>query len=102
KEDYNYEISLELAEGIIMDFDKNNNPIGLEILDASKFFKVPSKQYLSNFNSVNMTVKITEKTICVALKVGFNVHHKQEFSLNDVLTINNINAPIMETSMVIA
>ena len=34
--DGDYEISEEIREGIIIDFDKNNEIIGIEILDAKE------------------------------------------------------------------
>jgi len=47
-DDYDYEESTELEEGIILDFDVNGIPVDLEILDASKVLNVPDKQYLFN------------------------------------------------------
>jgi uncharacterized protein YuzE len=56
KDDYEYKESVELDERIILDFDKNDISVALEILDASKIFDVPDKQYLSNKESVNMSI----------------------------------------------
>ena len=47
-DDYTYNRSIELQEGIILDFDENNVPVALEILDASKLLKLPNKHYLTN------------------------------------------------------
>ena len=44
--DYNYNFSEFLDKLVVMDFNKNKIPIGIEILNASKVFK--SKKYLLN------------------------------------------------------
>jgi hypothetical protein len=40
KDEYNYENALELGNEVILDFNTNNIPVVLDILDASKFFNV--------------------------------------------------------------
>ena len=36
KRDFTYNETIEMDEGVLLDFDVNNVPISLEILDASK------------------------------------------------------------------
>ena len=48
-EDYEYEVSLELDNGVILDIDKEGKPVAFEFLNASKYsiwIKVISKIYL--------------------------------------------------------
>jgi uncharacterized protein YuzE len=47
-----YEISEEIREGIIMDFNKNNEIIGIEILDA--------KERLSPYSVAEMSFKFSK------------------------------------------
>jgi len=49
-----YEISEEIREGIIVDFDKNNKIIGIEILDA--------KERLSPSSVAEMSFKFSKWT----------------------------------------
>ena len=51
KRDFTYAKTVEMDEGVLLDFDINNVPISLEILDASKIFKVP-KGSLNNPSSL--------------------------------------------------
>jgi len=99
KDDYEYKESVELEEGIILDFDKNDIPVALEILDASKIFDVPDKQYLSNRESVNMSIRITDKVISLEIRVMVNIHNNKGVKTMDSSTINNINAPSMKTEL---
>ena len=46
-EKFKYLESVEMEDGIILDFDVNNRPVSLEILDASKRLNIP-KESLNN------------------------------------------------------
>ncbi|MDR2830670.1 MAG: DUF2283 domain-containing protein, partial [Methanobrevibacter sp.] len=81
KEKYDYKTSLELETGVILDIDENNNPVSLEILDASKVFNVRNKKNLVNFNDVNMSIKVTEQVISVEVKVSTMFHQKKEVNV---------------------
>ena len=96
---YEYQESIELEEGIILDFDTNNIPVAIEILDASKVLNVPDKQYLSNRKKIKMKISISEKVIEVHLNVNIEIHNKKEIMSFNSLAINDINAPVMETEL---
>jgi uncharacterized protein YuzE len=99
KDDYKYKESLELEEGIILDFDEDNFPVALEILDASKILKIPDKQYLNNRKSVKMNICITDEIISLEVEVGVIIHHKNDIKILDSSAINDIKAPAMKTEL---
>ena len=100
-DDYTYNRSIELQEGIILDFDENNVPVALEILDASKLLKLPKKHYLTD-RSISMHIEVSEELITVLLNVEIKIHNKEELKPIEFSTINNINAPIMNQELVTA
>ena len=98
KRDFTYAKTVEMDEGVLLDFDINNLPIFLEILDASKIFKVP-KGSLNNPSSFNMKVCVNEDSIKidVIMEVVIDYHH--ENTKLDSLVNNYANIPSMETTL---
>jgi len=94
---YDYKISLELEEGVILDFDMNNNPVALEILDASEIFKLKDNDLLNHIKKLNINVEVTEKVIRVKVKIEFNVQNKVS-SLKSIV-LNTIKVPAMQTEL---
>ena len=47
-ENYEYQRSLELEYGVILDFDTQNRPVSLEMLDASKKLNLNKNEYLND------------------------------------------------------
>jgi uncharacterized protein YuzE len=81
---YNYEKShpeesVEINEYIVMDIDKNNKIIGLEIFDASAFFgafnKEVDKKFLSNLKEIMIEQKEMRNNwfLVIALNSGNSV-----------------------------
>ena len=98
KRDFTYAKTVEMDVGVLLDFDINNLPISLEILDASKIFKVP-KCSLNNPSSFNMKVCVNEDSIKidVIMEVVIDYHH--ENTKLDSLVNNYANIPSMETTL---
>ena len=98
KRDFTYAKTVEMDVGVLLDFDINNLPIFLEILDASKIFKVP-KCSLNNPSSFNMKVCVNEDSIKidVIMEVVIDYHH--ENTKLDSLVNNYANIPSMETTL---
>lgn len=97
---YKYRESIELADNIIIDFDVNNIPVALEILDASKFFHV--KPYaLRNFG-LDMNIQIKKDKISLNAKFMFFIHHKKEEVPVNVGTVNDIELPSIQTNYAVA
>jgi uncharacterized protein YuzE len=93
---YQYSESIELGDNIILDFDKNNVPVALEILDASKFFHV--KQYVLRNFRLDMNIQIKKDKINLNAKFIFFIHHKKEEVPLNVGTVNDIELPAMQTN----
>ncbi len=56
-----YEISEEIREGIIVDFDKNNEIIGIEILDAKERLSPSSVAEMSfKFSKVELMKEVVK------------------------------------------
>ena len=98
KRDFTYAKTVEMDEGVLLDFDINNVPISLEILDASKIFKVP-KGSLNNPSSFNMKVCVNEDSIKIDVRMSLlNEYHHENTKL-DSLVNNYANIPSMETTL---
>ena len=67
KKDYTYRESIDFDVGVFLDFDVNDFPVNLEILDASKRMNV-DKKFLINPNG-NVNININSELI--ELKVIF-------------------------------
>ncbi len=79
--DFSYEETVEMDDGLLLDFDINNVPVSLEVLDASKRFDL-SKESLNNIVCFKMDVCVDEKTISINAKIGVlinNVENEQFF-----------------------
>ena len=95
-DDYDYKTSLELETGIMLDFDINNLPVSLEILDASKVFKV-KKDLFSNIKKVDMLIEVTEELIRVEVELEFNIPSK--ISSLKSMVLNTIKAPVLQAEL---
>ena len=98
KRDFTYAKTVEMDVGVLLDFDINNLPISLEILDASKIFKV-AKGSLNNPSSFNMKVCVNEDSIKIDVRMSLlNEYHHENTKL-DSLVNNYANIPSMETTL---
>ena len=93
-EDYEYCESLELEDGIILDFSNEGIPVALEILDISDLFSV-EKDCFENIKNINVTIEITNSSISLNLLIESLRENKiinQPFS---TISKNIINVPEM-------
>ena len=90
--DYKYNISVELNNNVIMDFDKNNQPVALEILNASKVLNV-GKFSLKRINSVDLTIVVNKDLICVNGNIVVEVHNKETELFLEPSTTNDLGMP---------
>ncbi len=97
---YQYSESIELGDNIILDFDKNNVPVALEILDASKFFHV--KQYVLRNFGLDMNIQIKKDKINLKSKFIFFIRNKKEEVPLNVGTVNDIELPAIQTNYALA
>ena len=77
---YEYEVSLELDNNVILDIDCDKNPVAFEFLNASKLFKL-DKSYFNKLEKIAIQSNIKNNTI--DFKVELEVYNKREtFEIN--------------------
>lgn len=99
--DYNYSESIEITEGVILDFDTENNPVAIEILDAFKILKVP-KFSLNNIKSIRLSIVINEELIKINLMLGVIIHNKRKEETINAFTANVQRMPNIDTELATA
>lgn len=88
---FHYGETVEMDEGILLDFDVNKVPVSFEILDASRMFNLPRDSF-ENVVFFKMEVCVEEKSIslnavvCVLLNDIENTQNIASFTSN----INNL------------
>ena len=95
---YAYEESIELNPNVIMDFDNKKTPVAVELLSASKLFKI-DKYNFNNIKNLNVLIKINEDIIKLTIILTIHISEesiKQEF---DCKCINNLSAPNINTEL---
>ncbi len=90
-EDYNYDVSLDLSDNIVLDFDKTQKVVAFEFLDASNLFNISKKDF-KHIHSINIQLKITWDKIELNIVVEVVVHDKtHQFGINWIMSnISNI------------
>lgn len=91
---FQYDKTVEMDDGLLLDFDENNVPVSLEILDASKRFNL-TKESLRNVIFIIMNVLVDDKSICLNVVVG-TVENRQKI---DSYTSNYCNLPNMDVKL---
>ncbi|MBR2857929.1 DUF2283 domain-containing protein [bacterium] len=98
-DDYEYEVSLELDNDVILDIDKDGKPVAFEFPNASKIFNL-DKSHFNNLTKITIQSIITEDAINLKVKLAVPVHNKtQTFGMNRITT--NLNGiPAIEYELV--
>lgn len=99
--DFAYHETIELDEGLLLDFDEDNVPTALEIHDASKRLNVP-KNSLNELVFFHMKVTVDTKSISINAIFGVLIHNKENKQELESFTSNNYNIPNMEANLVTA
>lgn len=99
--DFTYHETIELDEGLLLDFDEDNVPTALEIHDASKRLNVP-KNSLNELIFFHMKVIVDAKSISINAIFGVLIHNKENKQELESFTSNNYNIPNMEADLVTA
>ena len=92
-DEYDYKESIELEEGIILDFDTYGIPVALEILDISSLFGI-DKISFENIQDIQMKIKINS-CINLELKMVLLVKDMEVMQELDKFIKNDINLPEM-------
>ena len=99
KKSYEYSKTVEIKEGLLLDFDKDNMPVAIEIHDASKRFNIP-KIALKNIRCFNMNIIVNDDVIKVFMKLGVIIRSKEKYESLNYLIDNVRNIPNIETELV--
>ena len=100
-EEYEYEVSLELDNDVILDIDKDGNPVAFEFLNASKLFHL-EKSYFKNLIKITVKSTVTDESIKLTAELVVPVHNKTEiFDINRI-TSNLTGIPETESELVTA
>jgi len=99
--DYNYDFSEFLDKLVVMDFNENKIPIGLEILDASKVFK-SKKHFLNNISHGSIDLMVREKEIELKIDLVIEIHKKPTSIPMNIVGNNDLNIPNFATELAIA
>jgi uncharacterized protein YuzE len=103
-EPYKYKESVELEEGVILDFNDDNVPVALEILNASKVLNVP-KYSLNNpmqNMSIRLEVDVNEKTIILNATFEVRIHNNEQTYSVESFTSNNSHIPNLNAELATA
>ena len=100
-EPYDYEVSLELDNDVILDLDTEDKPVAFEFLNASKVFHI-DKSHFNNLVKISIHSEITEEAISLKVQLIVLVRNK-----NQVIDVNRISSnlnhiPNMATELVTA
>ena len=100
KNDFIYHETVELEDGVLLDFDKNNVPVSLEIMDASKRFNIP-KSSLNDLKYFNMTVVVDNKFITINVVIGVLIHNNENKQILESFTVNKYGIPNITADLTI-
>jgi len=95
KQDYTHDKSIDLGFGIFLDFDKNQLPVNLEIVSASKIMGIDKKCLVNPDGNVTITIK---KDI-IEVEIVFKL--KKETESMQFTGLNQYKFPISESSFAI-
>lgn len=90
EEDYEYKRSVRLTDDIILDFDIDDVPVALELLNASKILKV-NKFSLKGPVGLDMNICIGEDSIKLDAKLRILIHNKKTLKPLIEETVNSTN-----------
>ncbi len=95
---FHYGETVEMDEGILLDFDVNKVPVSLEILDASKRFNLPRDGF-ENVVFFKMEVSVEEKSISLNAVVCVLLNDIESTQNSASFTSNINNLPNMDVKL---
>ncbi|MBQ2654116.1 MAG: DUF2283 domain-containing protein [Methanobrevibacter sp.] len=89
---FQYGETVEMGDGILLDFDNNNVPVSLEILDASNRLNFP-RESLNNIVLFKMEVCVEEKSISLNAMICVLVEDRENTKTIEYFTSNRSHFP---------
>jgi len=94
---FNHGKTIELDNGVYLDFDENNVPFALEFISASKILDTEKRNLTSP--GINVAILVTDDMIHVEAIFEYKIHEKPaDVSIKKDI-INDYNIPKMETAL---
>ena len=98
--DFQYEETIEMDDGLLLDFDVNNVPTALEMHDASKRLNVPPES-LNNILFLKMNISVDVNSISINAIFGLLIKNiENKYPIHSV-TSNFSHIPDIEAELVI-
>ncbi len=98
--DFQYEETIEMDDGLLLDFDINNIPTALEMHDASKRLNVPPES-LNNILFLKMNISVDANSIAINAIFGLLIKNiENEYPIHSI-TSNFSNIPEIEAELII-
>lgn len=101
KKDFSYATSVELDDNVILDFDSDNVPVVLEILNAFKILNT-TRFSLGNIQKIKMNVNVNDESISLKLNLNVLTSNRNQTQKVDTFTSNDIGIPSIQTELVTA
>lgn len=97
---FEYDETIEMDDGILLDFDIYNIPTALEIHDASKRLRVPPES-LNNILFLKADISVDANSICINALFGLLIEDvENEYSIHSI-TSNFSHIPEIEAQLII-
>ena len=97
-DDFEFKKSLEIEDGVILDFDKDNIPISIEILDISRRLSIKKHDVASS--NIAMKIICTGELLEISIVFLYKIHDEEFEKTIDSKLVNNFNLPQMELATV--
>lgn len=99
--DYPNPKAVPLTDNIVLDFTKEGEIVGLEIINTSHVLNTTVKS-LENINSIDLIVKVTEYQILVNAIFTLPIKDHDEFKIANATVVNDSNIPFMDEKLATA
>lgn len=98
--DFQYYETVEMDDGLLLDFDVNNIPTALEMHDASKRLNVPPES-LDNILFLKMNISVDVNSITINAIFGLLIKNiENEYPIHSI-TSNFTHIPEIEAELII-
>ena len=98
---FEYDETIEMDDGILLDFDVDNVPVSLEILDASKRFDLDNGS-LKNIICLKADICVDKKTILINATIGVLIDDVENKQIIQSYASNYAKIPEISTQLALA
>ena len=101
KDNYEYEVSDFLTNLIVLDYNKDRLPIGIDILHASEVLNT-KKDFIKNIKKGEITIEISEEEIELRLNLTISFDKKATTLPINFIVANKYQIPSIQTEIAVA